>query len=473
MAIVGYNVYLDGTKINTTPVPMPYTAEGLDSATPYGVTVTAVDGAGNESDPSDEYTFSTDVFSSEDPMLEADTEVIDQIVTEAMIYNQLGVAVSITGPKGFYHKAYGSAGSRPLTPDDHMRIGSITKLFVSLLIMMRYEAGLLSLDDTIGTYVENIPNGDVITLKNLLMMRSGLQDFSTTASAQQTMGLNPAAAWTRDQSLNLIRSSPTVFAPDAQYQYNNSNFVLLGMVLERISGETRTVRQIIADDVLGPLGLAQTSFPTTSAMPEPYSIGRGANPLHAVFASFGLGFLFPPIRNETVSNPDFPHTAGGMVATVGDLNKFAQHLCSDTLLLPETRQMWETTNFTTGFPATWTIGPPSYDYGMGLLRTGSWYGHDGSWFGYSTATMYLPGNGCVISVMENYQTPNIIAWSRIFGLIAEHLFPGSTTQPDYATGGPFEGGMGVTLGAPAVSLTGGIPGAADLPLTFPAAFELV
>lgn len=437
--VAGYNFYANGVLHNTAPVATSaYTFTGLWPGTAYSLTAKSVNSDGRESAASASLSVSTlTVEWSSDPLPADDVTMIDTIVTRAMNEGQTGVAVSIIGPRGHMAKAYGTAsiGGRNLTVNDHFRMGSITKSFIGTAILMQVDRGKLKLTDTLDKFVSGVPNGNLITIQNLLMMRSGIpseQLAKGPGSMFWQMLWWPALGWSRDNWLASIRSSPSLFTPGTQYDYVNSNFFLLGYVLEAVTGRTREA--IIRDDILIPLGLTETSWPADTTVPAPAANGYWSNPL------VGLPFIGSLFSNDiTVLHPSFVDAAGAMWTNLADLMKWGQELRDGTLLSPASHALRKATfGLVDTVPyGTDLSGPDKFGYGLGgFINVGSWYGSDGSWPGYDCCVMFEPITGAVIAVWENMQTssPYVLAsLSRIWYDIAQYLYPGSQNRPGYLT----------------------------------------
>jgi D-alanyl-D-alanine carboxypeptidase len=139
-----------------------------------------------------------------------------------------------------YVRAFGvqdTATGAPMTPDLFMRIGSNTKSFTTTAILQLVDQGMISLDDPIAMYVPGVPNGDRITIRHLAGMRSGL--FSYTNSVIPQWPSDPQHQWTAEELLAVSFSQPPLFEPDAEFDYSNTNTVLLGLVVEEVTGQPR------------------------------------------------------------------------------------------------------------------------------------------------------------------------------------------------------------------------------------------
>jgi len=340
------------------------------------------------------------------PLPAKDRKFVDGVVAKAMKEERLpGVSVTISGPKGNYTRAYGvgdRATGAPLTVGDHVRIASITKTFTATAILLQVAHGKLSLEDPIAKWLPTVPNADRITVRDLLAMRSGLYDFTAEPKFLREFTEDPLMEFGPQDVVKIERTHKPVAEPDAETKYTDSNYVLLGLILEAVTGEK--VEKVITDQVIKPLGLKHTSFPATAAMPKPFS--------HGYFAGDEGN---EKIRDYTAVNPKVAWTAGAMVSTLGDLRKYARELATGALL-PANLQAERVK-----FGAIPNGKGPSVGYGLGILHVGDWLGHDGAIFGFSTVTMYEPKTGTTIAatanLSSNFSTPTL----GIFFQIADRL----------------------------------------------------
>lgn len=434
MAIVGVNFYNGPVKLNDTLIVpgADFIIPGLASDTDYPITATNVDEAGNESTPSVVFPASTLQYippGAESPVSGPDATMIDSIVVEAMGRSKApGLALSLTGPRGYYRKPYGlvAAGGRAVTLDDHFRIASGTKSFTATAILMAVDRGELSLDDKLSDFVSGVPNGNLITVKNMMMMRSGVYDYQTNIGFLIAFSVFPTMAYTDEALLLYIQGNAGTFAPGTSYGYTNSNYVLLGLILKAVTG--RTPRDIITDDILVPLGLTETKWPTDAVMPL-------------------------PAGGATNWNPSFFSSAGALTSTVGDMLKWAGELREGTLVSPAMKALRESTFMPVdsgGLPAPL---PSTYGYGLGMISTGTWLGHDGTLPGWDCYFGFDTVSGATFVAAENMQTatPDVLSpYSRIFSRIADYLYPGSMAEQDYV-------GQTVRPTSAVVTVTGGVP----------------
>jgi D-alanyl-D-alanine carboxypeptidase len=319
------------------------------------------------------------------------TAALDRVI-EARL-TQMGVPgaiVSLSIPGEIdYTRAFGigdTATGTPMLVDDHSRIGSVTKTFTGTAILQLVDQGRLRLSDPISRYVERVPSGDVITLDLLGRMRSGLPDYTETdAFIDRVYRESPtgpdAFATTPRELVDAAFSQPLNFAPGSDYEYSNTNTVLLGMVVEKVSGVP--LGSYLQANIFGPLGLTQTSYPANGLLPGPYAHGYNKAP---------DGRLL----DTTLWNPSWADAAGKIVSNVYDMRTWSAALGRGTLLRPET-QAQRTGN---GSPVV-----PGVDYAFAIFTAQGWRGHNGDIPGYATVVVYLPERDATLVVFVNSDVP--------------------------------------------------------------------
>jgi D-alanyl-D-alanine carboxypeptidase len=340
----------------------------------------------------------------------ADAQFVDATVAQVMQAQRLpGVTVRITGPRGTYEKSYGAgdvAADVAMSPRDHVRIASITKTYTATAILLQVRRGRLSLDDRLSEFVEGVPNGRRITVRQLLAMQAGVYDFTADPAFARRFAADPLMAFRPADILPIIRRHKPEFAPGAQTEYSDSNYVLLGMILAEVTG--RSPRRVITDEIIEPLGLRETSYPRTAGLPAPFAHGYYAGPQ-------GQG----EIRELTRVNPAVPSTAGAMISTIDDLIAWGEELATGTLIGPRLQRQ------RLRFGAFPNPGGPPVGYGLGILRFADWVGHNGAIFGFSTVTFVDRESGAQIAVAANLSSNSTTPTMDIFAPIAAQLYPES------------------------------------------------
>src|SRR5262245_31308093 len=199
--------------------------------------------------------------------------VVDASAKELMVP---GALVLLRTPQGEFVVSYGTTqlgtSSSPRL-DTHFRIASNTKTMTAAVIMQLAQEGRLALSDPVSKHVPNVPNGDNITIAELLEMRSGLYNYSEAPEISASIDHDPTRIWSPKELLAIAFARPPNFSPDTAYEYCNTNYVLLGLVADRVAGEPLAL--LMQHRLFEPLGMQQTALPAraVNTMPEPYSHG--------------------------------------------------------------------------------------------------------------------------------------------------------------------------------------------------------
>ncbi|MEV7560485.1 serine hydrolase domain-containing protein [Streptomyces sp. NPDC089795] len=347
------------------------------------------------------------------PLTPAVAAQLDAAVRQVMREAQVpGVTVGLWAPgKGSYLRSFGvadKATGAPMTPDLHVRIGSETKTFTVTALLQLVDQGKVGLDDPIGTYVAGVPNGDRITLRELAGMRSGLFNYSLDESFVKKFEDDPQQSFTPQQLLDVAFGHPVLFEPGAKFDYSNTNLILLGLVVEKITG--RPLHEVITEDVLGPAGLRSTVFPTSPALPTPYA--------HGYTDQTASG----KVEDATRWNPSWAWAAGEMVSDVQNLRSWARTLATGTLLKPATQaERLKTT----------PMDIPGASYGLGIFDVQGWIGHNGSIPGYEVLPVYLPSAQATMVIVLNTdsqykgQEPSTLFGQAVTSIVTpDHVYPG-------------------------------------------------
>ncbi|MFE5326702.1 serine hydrolase domain-containing protein [Embleya sp. NPDC056575] len=235
-------------------------------------------------------------------------------------------------------------GGVPMTPDATFRIGSTTKTLVATVVLQLVGEARIGLDVPIEHYLPGlVPGGGAITVRQVLDHRSGLHDYvyALDVGTEDWFTHGRFRTWTAREKLAAGVGMPPYFAPGTGYRYSNTDYIVAGMLIERVTG--RTYAEEVTRRVLRPLGLRHTSFPGTSTtIPGPHA---------RAYAE-----LEPEPLDVTEFNPSQAGASGEVLSTGRDLNRFVRALLAGTLLRPnQLREMKATLD--TGLP---------YRYGLGL-----------------------------------------------------------------------------------------------------------
>lgn len=311
--------------------------------------------------------------------------LLDQAIPDAMKSAGIpGAMVGIWSSSGEYVKAFGvadTATGSPMQTDFYSRIGSVTKTFTATAVLKLVDEGKVRLDDPIASFVDGVPNGEAITVRQLLTMSSGLSDYTKVPGFEETLFADPRREFTPNELLDLAFTAPAQFPPGEKFEYCNTNYVLLGVLVERVAG--KALSDYLAQNVLDPLGLDDTAFPLGTEFPTPHALGYTE--------SFQEG---GPPQDASDWSASFTGAAGAMTSTLADMRKWLPALATGSLLSPELQKQRLETLPEPG-------GPADFGYGMGVFTVDGWIGHNGSVPGYQTVAVYLPERETTLVVMIN------------------------------------------------------------------------
>ncbi|AZP17732.1 class A beta-lactamase-related serine hydrolase [Streptomyces aquilus] len=270
----------------------------------------------------------------------------------------------------------------PRSADDRYRIGSITKTFVSTVLLQLEAEGRLSLDDTVEKWLPGVVRGNghdggKITLRQLLNHTSGIYDYTEDAEFVRTYFMADGffkhrydTRTPRDLVAIAMTHQPE-FAPGTTWQYSNTNYIVAGMVIEKVTGAP--YGDEIRRRVIEPLGLHATSVPGTRAtVPQPSSRA------YSKLAETTTG----PTYDVTKLNPSLAGSAGEMISDSKDLNRFYAALLKGRLLPPKQLKEMKTT-VPTGGPGQYGLGIAGVALSCGLRV----WGHDGGIHGSQTVAL--------------------------------------------------------------------------------------
>jgi D-alanyl-D-alanine carboxypeptidase len=309
-----------------------------------------------------------------------------------------------TGSEGPWTATFGTSDLKTNTPmadDLHMRIGSITKTLTATAILQLVDDGKLNLDDPVSKYQSEVPNGQNITIRQLLDMTSGLYNYSEDPGFNQTLDSDSGKVWDLKDLLAIGFTHEPYFAPGQGWHYSNTNYILLGEIIEQLSG--KLVEQVFQQRIFDQLGMADSLLPerASAAIPTPHSQGYmyGTNvetsqrPALAGDAAAKANAEAGAPRNVTDENVSaWTWTAGSATSTLHDLKIWSRALADGMLLTPETHQEQLKSVATSN---------PQLRYGLGILDIASFVGHNGQIPGYQSYMGYSPQRDATIIVLTN------------------------------------------------------------------------
>jgi CubicO group peptidase (beta-lactamase class C family) len=292
--------------------------------------------------------------------------------------------------KALLDKGYGYANLEWQVPNSSAskyRLGSVTKQFTAACILLLEEHGRLKVDDPVKKYMPDAPAAwDKVTIFHLLTHTSGIPSFTGFPDYAST----EAFATTPDKLVARFRDKPLDFQPGEKWNYSNSGYVLLGYLIEKISGESYS--QFVQENIFNPLAMKDSGYDSNSAIILHRAAGYTPGP--------------GGIKNTGYIDMSIPLSAGGLYSTTEDLLKWEQGLMGGKLLSPASLQKMTT--------------PFQHDYAMGLgVRTVKGHkviSHGGGIEGFNTFLQYFPDDKLTVVVLANL---NGSAAEDIAGMLAD------------------------------------------------------
>jgi D-alanyl-D-alanine carboxypeptidase len=343
---------------------------------------------------------------------------IDQAALQTMVETTAkelmipGAVVLLRTPQGEFTVTYGTTllgAANPPSADTHFRIASNTKTMTAALIVRLAQENKLSLDDPVSKYVSDVPDGDKITITELLNMRSGLYSYDDNPEFSAALERDPTKVWSPAEVLAIAFKHPPYFPPGTDFHYSNTNYVLLGLIAEKIEG--KSLASYFEDRLFGPLGMKDTLLPDSNSntLPEPYSHGYlygGCSFRNLtdkpyppdIQAAVKAGTLKPD--DCTAQNPSYATAAGGVISTARDLATWIQALVGGKVLNADYQRRW-----LNSLQPEVASKPEGQKYGYGISQF-SWgpntiYFHGGEMPGFNSKISYDPTNQLTLIIWTN------------------------------------------------------------------------
>lgn len=339
-----------------------------------------------------------------------------QVVDAALGPTAPGIIAGVWVPgRGTWTYAAGLADvatREPAHVQDATRIGSVTKTFVGTLVLQLVDEGKLSLDAPIGRWLPTVPDAKQVTIRELLTMTSGIYEYGDDpgflqqalkhVTVQGSVATNDYH-WQPRQLVAFAARHPLYFAPDTGFHYSNTNFIILGMLLEKVTG--RTLADLLQARIARPLHLTHTSLLSGASLPAPYLHGYTQLPGSTA------------VLDITHNNPSYAWATGGMVSTLDDLHVWARALATGALLSPTLQAQRLRMTPQSGY----TYGMAIFDGFGGLAR--GYVGHGGDFAGYVTIMLYQPATRATIIVLMNFDPvpdnhgPAVALFNKLAGVL--------------------------------------------------------
>ncbi len=358
-------------------------------------------------------TTATTVAPKSDALKAIDAKAFQAVVDDAAKKLKVpGAMVLLRTPQGDFTAPYGTTqlGAQTLpAADTHFRIASNTKTMTAALIVLLAQDGKLKFTDPVSAYVPDVPNGENITVAQLLKLRTGLYGYTADPELAAVMDADPGKAWTPQEVLAIAFRHPPQFAPDASYEYSNTNYALLGLIAEKVGGQP--LAQQLQDRLFGPVGLAQTSLPAAddTSIPAPYSHGYmyggsfyalADDPYPADMQAAAQAGTLQPI-DYTNQNSSYATAAGGAISTAADLATWMKALVSGNVFNADFHQQWLASR-----QAEDPDAPDGQQYGYGISYqsfgpNAAMFYHGGELPGFNSFMGYDPDNDVTLVIWTN------------------------------------------------------------------------
>ena len=310
-----------------------------------------------------------------------DTKIDTLILREFKDKNGPGGAFMVAkNGKVIYQKAFGKANIEldvNLTTESVFQIGSMTKQFTAIAILILEEQGKLDTKQTVSKYIPDYPFGDSITLHHLLTHTSGIKDFTRMKNLKEIA----QKEMTPKMLVNFFKSEPADFKAGEKFDYNNSGYVLLGYLIELVSGET--YENFIKKHIFLKLGMNQSGYATDRQIISKRAYG---------YQKKENGYV-----NKTVINFSVPFSSGSLMSTVNDMLKWQNALNQNLLLKNETSpKAFSKYKLNSGEEFT-------YGYGWHIKEINGVPNreHGGSIFGFKSMGVYIPSEDIYVIGFSN------------------------------------------------------------------------
>ena len=343
--------------------------------------------------------------------------LLDKVISDFMKDHHFpGAVVGAWVPgKGEYVVAKGKSN---LETDTAMKIecnfgiASVTKSFVGTVALQLVDEGKLELDDSLSKYISDVPNAENITIRQLLNMTSGLFDYLADEDFNNTILSDPSKKWTPEELVAIGVSHEPYFPPGEGWRYSNTNTILVGMIIESITGNK------LADEIQGrisdKLGLKNTLLPDSPYVAPPYA--------HGYMYDEGV------YMDTSELDPSYAWAAGGMVSNLEDLRIWAEALATGKLISAsmQKERLVFIDMFIPGVPDFYNKMDPKYGLAMEQYDN-SFVGHSGKTLGFNAQMYYLPSESAILITLLNTGTTTGDG-PLFFATLSKIIFPGSFSQ---------------------------------------------
>ncbi|WP_036467993.1 serine hydrolase domain-containing protein [Mycobacterium genavense] len=332
----------------------------------------------------------TQAASADQAKADAVLRVVHNFMTQAHLKAAI-VCVTVAGKEVLTRAVGDSMTGVQATTDMHFRNGAVAISYVATLLLKLVDQKKLSLDDRLSKWLPDFPNAGRVTLGQLAQMTSGYPDyvlgnkqFATESSA------NPFQQWTTQDLLAQISGRRLLYEPGTNWNYAHTNYVLLGLALEKATGQDMPT--LLANEVLGPLDLKHTANADTWPVLHTFTSERR----QALKIPAGTPFY----EESTYWNPSWTITHGDMEATAVGIGS-GKLLSGDSYRKMVSTALREKTHAQPGCPTCFEQNE-GYTYGLGIIISGDWLMQNPLFSGCAGVEAYLPAQKIAIAVAVTY-----------------------------------------------------------------------
>jgi CubicO group peptidase (beta-lactamase class C family) len=357
---------------------------------------------------------------------------IDALIRNAIAHHGIKAAIvqATVDGRPVITKAYGqSMTGVPATTQMHFRNGAVAISYISTLLLRLVDEGKVKLDDKVSKWLPNLRDANRVTLRMLAAMTAGYHDYELDPLLIKSLYTNPFGAITTQFQLRLALDQPQQFTPGTNWSYAHSDYVILGLALEKITGLPLNVA--LRRMVLAPLGLRNTVASQTPAVPQPV--------LHAYTSErrefLGIPASTPFIEDSTFWNPSWTLPRGAVETTdIADMTRTAIGIGTGRLLGRSSYRQMIDPHLGFGHPQPGcercTKLSRLYGYGLGVVRNGSWILQNPLFGGYAAIESYLPAKRISIALATTFDASSFDSqgnyssyWTTLYAKIGAVLAP--------------------------------------------------
>jgi D-alanyl-D-alanine carboxypeptidase len=294
-----------------------------------------------------------------------------------------------------------------MTTGKEYRIGSVTKTFVNTVFLQLVDEGLISLDETLDKFYPQIKNSDKITMRMLGDMKSGIYNYSEEQGFEDSLELDPKKKWIPTEMLEIAMRNEPYFEPGTNFHYSNTNTVLLGLIIEQLTGNN--LWSEIDKRITQPLGLRNIYKPADAGF-------RGSHYNGYLKTDTLSGQV---LDVTTLIDPSWGDAAGELISDIQNMKIYSRalgegRLTSEAMHRERLKDMWNINHPNGGI----------MKYGFGIFDFNGYLGHNGGIPGFTNISVHNPEHDVTVIVLYNIQEPTVPPEYLFSRMVQEGLIPG-------------------------------------------------